>query len=178
MDNLFITLFITIANVVAISLTYHSFDKGLDKNKKMLYTMLGIGTVYIVLLIVYFFSSIGIAKEASSNAKNMITFTFVPVNTIIMLPALIKSFNKRKNNVITTEQLNRRTILIILLAVIVLISEFFYFRDIQKGIIKFVEQKQNEENSISTSNVIENTENLENLEGNLEENLEENVVQE
>lgn len=161
MSNLFINIFIILANIVAILLTYYSFNKNLDKSKKMLYTMISIGTMYIVILIVYFFSSLGLSKNTSSNAKNMITFTFVPINAMIFLPILIRTFNKGKSKAITTKQLNRRVIIIAVIGIAVLVSEFFYFRNIQKGINKVLEAKQNELVQEDNSSIEENTENEE-----------------
>lgn len=149
MDNLIINLFIIIANAVAILLIYYSFDKKLDKTKKLLYTMISMGVMYILILLVYFFSSIGLSKETTTKAKNMITFTFVPVNAIILLPLLIRSFTKKKNKKITTEQLNKRTIAVIIVGIIILVCEFFYFRNIQKGIIELVNQKQEAQSNSS-----------------------------
>ena len=91
MENLVILLFIFVANIVSILLIYHSFDKRIEKTKKLLYTMISMGVVYIVVLIIYFFSSIGIDKEIAKSSKQMITFTFVPVNSIIIIPFLIRS---------------------------------------------------------------------------------------
>lgn len=153
MSNLFITLFIAIANIVAILLIYHSFDKNLEKTKKLLYTMISMGVMYILILIVYFFSSIGLPKEATTESKDMITFTFVPVNAIILLPILIRSFNKRKNKTITTGQLNARAIIVVIIGIIVLISEFFYFRNIQKGILELVTQKQESQSENVTDSI-------------------------
>ncbi len=161
MSNLFINIFIILANIVAILLTYYSFNKNLDKSKKMLYTMISIGTMYIVILIVYFFSSLGLSKNTSSNAKNMITFTFVPINAMIFLPILIRTFNKGKSKAITTKQLNRRVIIVAVIGIAVLVSEFFYFRNIQKGINKVLEAKQNELVQEDNSSIEENTENEE-----------------
>lgn len=175
MSSSFITLFILIANIVAVTLLYRSFDKGLEKNKKVFYTMLCFGAMYIVILIVYFLSSIGLSKDATENAKNMITFTFVPVNLIILLPILIRSFYKKKNKKISTQQLNTRTISVLIVAVILLVGEFFYFRDIQKGIIKIVEQKQNDQSDAIEQNVIEGND-IEN--SNIESNdIEDNNTQ-
>jgi hypothetical protein len=163
MNSIFLTIFILIANIIAIALLYYVFGKNIEKNKKLIYIMIAVGIMYIIILIIYWLSSIGIGnKTVSDNSKNFITFTFVPVNTIIILPYLIYSFGKKKNNEITMEQLNKRTIIVLIIAVILIIFEFFYFRNIQKGIIELVEQKQ--------SNEVETTE--ENLENNVENNLE------
>ena len=154
MNNIIIFLFILVANVIAFLLIYNSFNKNVEKTKQLLYTMISMGIVYIVVLVIYFFSSIGLSKEVTSQAKEMITFSFVPVNSIILIPFLIRSFNKRKNKEITTEQLNRRTIIMIIIAIALIIGEFFYFRNIEKGIIDIANEKQN----IITNNVENNEE--------------------
>ena len=154
MNNIIIFLFILVANVIAFLLIYNSFNKNVEKTKQLLYTMISMGIVYIVVLIIYFFSSIGLSKEVTSQAKEMITFSFVPVNSIIIIPFLIRSFNKRKNKEITTEQLNRRTIIMIIIAIALIIGEFFYFRNIEKGIIDIANEKQN----VITNNVENNEE--------------------
>ena len=148
MENLLITLFILVANVVGLLLVYHSFDKRIDKNKKLMYTMIAFGIMYILTLIIYFFSSLGINNEnVSESSRNLITFTFVPINTIVLLPILIRSFNNRKMNKITTRQLNRTATIMIVVAIILIVIEFFSFRSIQKGIIQIFNERQNEANN-------------------------------
>ena len=176
MDNVFIMGFIIVANLIAILLTYYSFNKSIEKTKRILYTMISVGVMYILILIVYSFSSIGIAKKASSAAKDMITYTFVPVNTILVLPLMIRSFNKRKENEITTSQLNMRATIVLIITIVILVSEFFYFRKIQQGIIDIYNQKQNMEsqNSSQASQNLQNTENQNT--SNTYQNIEENMV--
>ncbi len=176
MNNVFIMGFIIVANLIAILLTYYSFNKSIEKTKRLLYTMISVGVMYILILIVYSFSSIGIAKKASSAAKDMITYTFVPVNTILILPFMIRSFNKRKENEITTSQLNMRATIVLIITIVILVSEFFYFRKIQQGIIDIYNQKQNMEsqNSSQASQNLQNTENQNT--SNTYQNIEENMV--
>lgn len=176
MNNVFIMGFIIVANLIAILLTYYSFNKSIEKTKRLLYTMISVGVMYILILIVYSFSSIGIAKKASSAAKDMITYTFVPVNTILVLPFMIRSFNKRKENEITTSQLNMRATIVLIITIVILVSEFFYFRKIQQGIIDIYNQKQNMEsqNSSQASQNLQNTEN-QNI-SNTYQNIDENMV--
>ena len=190
--EVFITLFIFVANVVGLLLVYHSFDNRIEKNKKLMYTMICFGIMYIITLITYFFSSLGIDnKNVSNSSKNLITFTFVPINTIIIIPILIRSFNKRKMNKISMNQLNRKAILMIIITIILKKLEFFSFRNIQKGIIDIFNDKQNEaniniqmENNKNNSNteqyneinyIIENN-NLEN--SDVETNILQNNVEE
>ena len=127
MENIFIILFIVIANIVALLLTYHSFGKNIDNQKKMLYTMLGFGTMYIIILIIYWLSSIGIEnKAASQSSKDMITFTFVPVNTIILLPILIRAYSKVKNKQMDIQTLNKKHIIGLIISTIIVTSIFYY----------------------------------------------------
>lgn len=148
MNNIVIFLFILVANVVSILLIYYSFNKNIEKTKRLLYTMIAMGVIYILVLIVYFFSSIGMPKEIAEQSKEMITFTFVPVNAIILIPFLLRSFNRRKDNSITTEQLNKRAIIVVIVAIALLVGESFYFTNIEKGINDRINQKRNEQNSI------------------------------
>ena len=150
MNNIAIFLFILVSNIVAISLIYYSFDKNIEKGKKLLYTMIAMGIIYILVLIVYFFSSIGMPKEVAKKSKDMITFAFVPVNSILLIPFLLKSFNQRNDKSITVEQLNKRAIIVIIVGIVLLIGEFFYFRNIEKGINDIINQKQS--NSVNNDN--------------------------
>ena len=193
MNNIVIFLFILVANVVSILLIYYSFNKNIEKTKRLLYTMIAMGVIYILVLIVYFFSSIGMPKEIAEQSKEMITFTFVPVNAIILIPFLLRSFNRRKDNSITTEQLNKRAIIVVIVAIALLVGEFFYFRNIEKGINDRINQKRNEQNSIvnnaEENNFYENEEIINNgiidneisndvniQVNNVEENLRRNLV--
>ena len=148
MDKLFILLFILVANIVSILLIYHSFDKNIEKTKRLLYTMIAMGVVYIIVLIVYFFSSIGIDKRIATQAKQTIVFTFVPVNSIIVIPFMLRSFNKRKDREITGEQLNKRAVVMFIIAVVIVVSEFFYFRIIEQ---------QGAANEASTNSAVTNS---------------------
>lgn len=163
-----ILLFILIANIVAILLTYYSFDRNIDKSKKMFYTMIGMGVVYIVTLVAYLLSSIGIAKEVSKNAKNMMIFSFVPVNTIIILPILIRSFYKKSNKKISMDKLNKTVTIMAIIALALVIGEFCYFKSFQKDLNKKLDEKKANQNQQTTQNLQENNteanNNIENIE--------------
>lgn len=132
MDSI-ITLFIMAANVIAILLVYFSIEKNMNKQKKIITIMASIGSVYIITLVVYLLSSIGVEKiSAAETVRNAIIMAFVPVNVILFLPFLICSFKKMQSKIITMDSLNRRAIAVAILAVIVLIAEGSYFRNYQK----------------------------------------------
>ena len=142
MDN-FIMIFAVFANIIAILLVYYSFGKE-DKQKRFMNTLIAIGAMYILILAVYFLSSLGIEKvSVSSQAKTMLTLAFVPVNSIIFLPFIIRTYRKVKEKSITQSALNLRTAIIIILVLIIIVYEFFYFRNFQKNLVELQEKANN-----------------------------------
>ena len=80
----------------------------------------------------------------------MLTLAFVPVNSILFLPFIIRTKRKVEEKQLTQNALNIRTAIIIVLAIIVIIYEFFYFRNFQKNLVE-LQQKAN--NTIVENNV-------------------------
>lgn len=156
--EVFINLFALIANIVAFLAIYNSFGKKTKKENRIKTTLIIIGAMYIITLIVYFLSGIGIEKIKNSEAiRNYLMMVFVPVNLIIIIPYSVYSFIKKQNKKISKEELNKKLLIIEIVAIIILILEFFYFRSVQKNMKKVSE---------TTENIIENTE--ENIEENIE----------
>jgi len=167
--NTIIILFIAIANIIAILLVYFSLGKNMDKQKKLLPIMISLGSVYIITLITYLLSSIGIEKTtAAKTAREMIIMAFVPVNIILFVPFLIRSYMKMRNNEIPVENLNKRVIVIGIIAIIVLIGEFVYFRNYQKD-LKQLEQTINNQitKNEQTENNIINDKNMNEINTNI-----------
>lgn len=159
--NTIIILFIAIANIIAILLLYFSFGRNMDKQKKTTPIMITVGSVYIITLLTYLLSSIGIEKtSAAQTARDMIIMAFVPVNTILFLPFLIRSYMKVKSKALTIENFKKRTIIIAVLAIIVLIGEFSYFRNYQKNLKKLENTISNNSKQETSNREINNIENF------------------
>lgn len=136
---LFIYLCILVLNVVAILLTYRSLGTELEKKEKYICVIVGIAIMYMIVTCVYWLSTKNIdLGQASSTAKNLITFSFVPVNSILVLPFLASSYKHLKAGRLQTEKFRNRAILILAVLVVILIFEFFYFKDIQNGILSVI----------------------------------------
>lgn len=154
MMNSFIMIFSVFANLIAVLLIYNSFGRKEEKQKRLINTLIAMGAIYIVVLVVYFFSSLGIEKTlASDQTKTMLTLAFVPVNAILFIPFLVMSQRKVKERKLSRMVFSRRLAITIVLAVIVLISEFFYFRNFQKSMVK-LQQEINEKKSVQ-ENVVD-----------------------
>lgn len=157
MINSYILLFIGLANIIAIFLVYYSL-KGVDKQKKIIDTMIGIGVMYILVLIVYTLSSLGIAKTSNSETiKTYMMMAFVPVNVIVLIPFFIHSYIKAQRKEITIKMLTNRSIILLIICFVILIGEFFYFRNFQKH-MAILQEQANQTNNTTITNT-ENTEN-------------------
>ncbi len=140
--TLFIYLCILILNLVAIFLTNRFLGKTMPKKERWIFIIVGIAIIYILVSGVFWLSTKDI--EISSNSSlgsNFITFTFVPVNSILILPFLARSYQYWKEGRLKTEVFRNRGILLAVLLVIILIIEFFYFKDILNGILSLVQAR-------------------------------------
>lgn len=139
----FIYICILILNVVAVLLTYHFLGKDMDKKSKGIFIIIGVAVIYMLVSFVYWISTKDIDLGTSGDlGKNLITFTFVPVNAIVVLPFLASSYKKMKAGNIQVEHFRNRAILLSVVLLILLIIDFFYFKDVQSGILAMLQSKQ------------------------------------
>lgn len=191
MINWIITAFMLLANIVAALLVYHSFGRDTDNNKKIMYSLIIIGGMYIVTLAIYFFSGIGVGKiENAETMRSYMMMAFVPVNTIVLIPFVIYSCMEAKRKKIKMKQLNQRLVIIEIIAIIIIIGEFIYFRNTQKNMKTLYDQlMQENKNSIviktkteqGNDDFIQNVffnEDLTNIEITNKEEYTEDIVQE
>lgn len=137
---LFILLFIFILNVVAIVLTY-KFLPDMEKRDRIIFVGVGIAIIYMLTSLVYWISTKNVKIEEVSNmGKNIITFMFVPINSIAVLPIIAKSYNKYKIGRLAIDKLRNRVIAISIPLIIILIIECIYFKNIQDSVVKLIEQ--------------------------------------
>ena len=91
----------------------------------------------------YLLSSKNINLEnGADTAKNLITFAFVPVNSILILPFLANSYRCIKDGIIQEQNFKKRVILLTCILFIALIIEYFYFGNIQEGILNSLQALQ------------------------------------
>ena len=182
---IFILIFIIILNVVAIVLTYHCLGD-LLKKERLIFVVVGLAIMYALTSIVYWISTNGIEiTEVSETGKNLITFLFVPINGLIMLPLLAKSYYKYKTGGLDKSVLLKRGAVLGVLLFIVLIFECMYFKNIQEQVVRLIQenqeiQQQENQNTLS-ENIVEqegqNSLNENVLEQGGQNSLSENVLE-
>lgn len=137
--NLFIYFCILALNVVAIFMTYKFLGASMEKKEKFIFIVIGMAVMYLTVSVVYWLSTKNLdIGELAEVGKKIITFTFVPVNSIIVLPFIASSYKHFKIGDLKSDNFRNRCILSIIVMILVLTVEFFYFKDIQLGILNIV----------------------------------------
>lgn len=163
-------LFILILNIVSIVLMYYCLGD-IDKKEKFIFIAVSTGIMYILTSIIYWISTMGIEiTEVSETGKNLITFLFVPVNGLIILPIFAKSYSKLKFGNLSSKVFFNRGLVLGVVLLIILIFECIYFKNIQKQVVELINNniKMQQENSNKLSgqeqnnNIINNQINDEN----------------
>lgn len=140
--NIFIMLAIVATNAIAIALIYQ-FVKKLPKMDKLVFIAGSVAMIYVIVSIVYWISGFGIDPKVHEAAKSFITYTFVPVNVILLVPFVATKYNKLKNNEIGRDDFFKRLAIVGIVAVIILIVEYNYFKGMQLNMIQTIESRNN-----------------------------------
>lgn len=169
-------LFILIFNIVSIVLMYYCLGD-IEKKEKIIFIAVGTGIMYILTSIVYWISTMGIEiTEVSETGKNLITFLFVPVNGLIILPILAKSYVKLKYGNISNKVFANRILVLAVLLIIILIIECNYFRQIQEQVVNLIKNNTDIQQETNTNQLSDETNN--NSLDNLNNQITEDVVNE
>lgn len=161
-----IVLFILILNIVSILLIYRCLT-GVEKKERFIFLAAGIAIMYMLTSFVYWISTRNVEiTQVSQTGKDLITFLFVPINGILILPLLAKSYAKYRVRNLSKKILINRGIVLGVFLLILLVIECIYFKNIQDGVVNLIkeqnlyqkEAEQNDsnvtdENSISTNDI-------------------------
>ena len=150
--NIFLTLAILVANAIAIILIYQ-FVKKLEQMDKIIFIAVSVATIYIAVSLIYWISGFGLDSSVNEAAKNFITFLFVPVNVILLIPFVATKYTKYKEKKISKRKFAERVIKVVLVGIVLLTIECIYFKSIKKN-IKLI--NNNIQNTTQKTNVIEN----------------------
>lgn len=163
-----ILVFIIVLNIIAIALTYYCLSD-LEKKDKVIFIAVCVAIIYMLTTLVYWISTKSVAvKEVSDLGKNLITFLFVPINTLVVVPLLAKSYNKYKTGFLAFDKLRNRGIVLGAILLIILIIECVYFKNVQNTVITLIEKNQQTRQNANDERIETNT--LENIIENVDVN--------
>ena len=150
---------IIILNIIALALAYYCLSD-LEKKDRIIFIAVCVAGIYMLTSFVYWISTKGVAVKAVSDlGKKLITFLFVPINTIAVVPLLAKSYNKYKTGFLAGDKFRNRCIILAVFLLIILSIECVYFKNVQNTVITLIEKNQQSSSSKEEllNNIIENT---------------------
>ena len=154
--NIFLLLAILLANAIALLLVYQ-FIKKLEKRDIVIFMAVSVASIYIGVSIIYWISGFGIDDRINEAARNFMTFLFVPINIILLIPFVASKYTKYKNGKINKRDFAERVIKVVVVAIIILALECIYFKHMKKNIKTLnnnIEQTMQQDDS-KKANIIE-----------------------
>lgn len=151
MGLLLILLIIIILNAISIALMYN-FLGDLDKKEKLIFIAGGVAIMYVLTILAYWISTGEIEENYTSNTvRDLIVFLFVPINGLIILPILSKSYYSYRKKHLKFDILLKRAGVLGIGVLIAIILECIFFNDLHYTIYDLV-------NETSTNRTYESTE--------------------
>lgn len=131
---------VVIMFLVLIGWTWNNLGT-IEKNKKILYIIIGIAIVYVITLIIYNISKSGINYESEKVMKTIqrvLTIIFSIVNGYALLPYFFKKLDQLENKEIKKKELKKSIVMLVIIVIVLLIFESNYLATTQKGILQML----------------------------------------
>ena len=132
---IYLVMFIVvILNALCIYLMYR-FLKNVDKKEKFIFIAVGVALMYAITIFVQWISTSGLdAMYKEGVGKDIVTFLFVPINGLIVLPALSNSYNSFKQKKLSPAIFAKRITMLLIPFLIVLILECIFIKNAQVSV--------------------------------------------
>ena len=129
--------FIVIINLASVFVIYKVLSN-IELKNKIILVAIGEIVMYVILFIVYGISSGGANETIVKSSRQIILFTFLPINIICIELPIMLSLKKLQQGDIDKDKFNRRMAITLIIGIIILILEFNYIKNIQTGISNFI----------------------------------------
>ncbi len=137
-----ISAIILIMFLILIGWTWHNLGT-IETKTKIICIIAGIIAVYILTLIIFNISKIGINYENEETMKiirRVFVILFSIINGYIILPFIFKKLEQINNNEIKKETLTKSIIILIIVIIIICIFEISYLGNAQNGILNMIKK--------------------------------------
>ena len=124
--------------VILVTWCWHNLGK-LEKNKKIVYIIIGLVLNWIITSIVFEISKNNIYyqnNEIKNTVANMLIMIFTGLNGLIIMPYIAKQIDRKNEKEIDNQEFRKKIIIFTVIFLLCLIFECGYLSDTQKGIIK------------------------------------------
>ena len=105
-----------------------------------------VGTIFITILtlILFWISRIGISypkKEMIGEVRRIILLSFIPINGFITLTQASTIFAQAKSGMVSKEDMEKKIKRLVIIFIVLIIFNVIYFKNIQNGMIKFIQNR-------------------------------------
>ena len=138
----FIIFVLFVINVVFVWNSTKEFENTIIRVSYLL-----IGTLFITILtlILFWISKIGVQypkKEMIGEVRRIILLVFIPINGFITLTQAASIFAQAKSGMVSKEDMQKKIKRFAIIFVVLVVFEAIYFKNIQNGIISFIQSVQ------------------------------------
>lgn len=139
----FIIITTTILFIVLILWTWHNLGNSIEKNRKILYIIIGIVLIGILTEIIFQLSKASITypnNQVMHAIQNMLVLLFTGLNGCIIMPYIAITLSKFKQNEIEKQTLQKRFLIIIIVVIVIIVLEKSYMVSTQEGILDILNE--------------------------------------
>lgn len=128
--------------LVLLGWTWSSLED-IEKTKKIEYIIVGFVAVYIITIIIYQISKIGISyenREIMKAIQNILVLVFSIVNGYILLPYIFKKIVQIQNDEIDDKKFKKSIVILITVIIILTIIESNYLANAQNETLQIIDR--------------------------------------
>ena len=128
--------------LVLLGWTWSSLED-IEKTKKIEYIIVGFIVVYIITIIIYQISKIGISyenREIMKAIQNILVLVFSIVNGYILLPYIFKKLVQIQNDEIDDKKFKKSIVILIAVIIILTIIESNYLANAQNETLQIIDR--------------------------------------
>ena len=135
-----IVISIIIINLFSLFILFNML-KGMEVKFRIIVTLLLILINFILANLIFGIGQAGIAGEFSGPVRNLLVFSILPVNLILMASPLAIQINKLKSLDIEKDKFMKNIIICIVIDIVLIIVECNYVKGVVTGIVNLQNSK-------------------------------------
>ncbi len=140
-----INFIIFVLFVIYIVFVWNSTKEFENTTIRVSYILIGTLFITILTLILFWISKIGVEypkREMIGEVRRIVLLVFIPINGFITLTQAASIFAQAKSGMVSKEDMEKKIKKVIIAFVVLIIVEVIYLKNIQNGMIRFIESVQ------------------------------------
>ena len=113
----------------------------LEKMDIIIFIAAGVTVLYLLVSLIYLISDIGLNIKLDDSMKNLLIFTFVPINAFLFLVFIAKKYISLKTKKISKEDFIKIIVKVSVIGLIVISIECFLLRQIKVRIFTILQAR-------------------------------------